>query len=79
MIASVKARLAFHIRLYRTTLVVRQTPRRRNQDAFSTKYIKGFKEVSLDEILIIESETLLKNINRDEVRILNFIVNIINY
>jgi hypothetical protein len=36
MIASAKARLTFRIRLYRTTNVVRQAPRRRNQGAFST-------------------------------------------
>jgi hypothetical protein len=40
MIASTKARLTFRIRLYRTTLVVRQTPRRRNQDAFLTLSLK---------------------------------------
>jgi hypothetical protein len=37
MIAPTKARLIFRIKFYRITLVVRQTPRGRNQDAFSTK------------------------------------------
>jgi hypothetical protein len=45
----------------------------------SFKYIKGLKEASLNEISIIKSETPLKNAGRDEIRILNFIANTINY
>jgi hypothetical protein len=43
------------------------------------KHTKSLKEVSLDEISIIKSETPLKNANRDEVRMLNSIADAINY
>jgi hypothetical protein len=46
---------------------------------FSFKHIKGLKEVSLNEISVIKSETPLKNTSRDEIRILNSVVNTINY
>jgi hypothetical protein len=45
----------------------------------SFKHIKGLKKVLFDEISVIESETSLKNADRDEIRILNFIADTINY
>jgi hypothetical protein len=43
------------------------------------KHIKGLKKVSFDEISIIKGETPLKSAGRDEIRIFNFIADIINY
>jgi hypothetical protein len=43
------------------------------------RHIKGLKKVSSNEISVIEGETPLKNISRDEVRILNSVADVINY
>jgi hypothetical protein len=48
-------------------------------NSFNFKHIKDFKKISLNEISVIKGETSLKNINRDVIRILNSVVNIINY
>jgi hypothetical protein len=60
MIAPTKARLTFRIRLYRTTLVVRQTPKGRNQDTFST-------------ILYITKKAVASSLSK-ETRLLNKLV-----
>jgi hypothetical protein len=45
----------------------------------SFRHIKDLREVPLNEISVIKSETSLNNVNNDEVRVLNSIINVINY